>query len=342
MKGSRTGLIVIGALALAALVLAVLGPKLVSKREEGPNRRPERPSSSSLTAKGMVESADEAEIGSRVAGSIVKIGVQEGDRVRRGQLLVSLDSGTVEAKIQEAEARKREAQAELGELEAGSRSEDVESARARMRRAEDVYRFAEDRFQRQERLYRKDAVTLVERNRAEEELKVAGEELREARANLEKLLKGERKERVERARAAVMQGTADGEYYRSLLRDYAITSPIDGIVAERLREPGEAVDVGTPILRLVDPAKTRIRAEIEESDVGKVSEGNPVEVTVDAYPGKIYRGKVSRVFSVVRKRALKNFDPMASFDINTQKIHINLDDFSGLQNGMSVTVKFLK
>ncbi len=342
MKGSRTGLIVIGALALAALVLAVLGPKLVSKREEGPNRRQERSSSSSLTAKGMVESADEAEIGSRVAGSIAKIGVQEGDRVKRGQLLVSLESGTVEAKIQEAEARKREAQAELRELEAGSRSEDVESARARMKRAEDVYRFAEDRFQRQERLYRKDAVTLLERNRAEEELKVAGEELREARANLEKLIKGERKERVERARAAVVQSTADGEYYRSLLRDYAITSPIDGIVAERLKEPGEAVDVGTPILRLVDPAKTRIRAEIEESDVGKVSEGDPVEVTVDAYPGKIYRGKVSRVFSVVRKRALKNFDPMASFDINTQKIHINLDDFSGLQNGMSVTVKFLK
>ena len=127
-----------------------------------------------------------------------------------------------------------------------------------------------------------------------------------------------------------------------MLRDYAITSPIDGIVAERLREPGEAVDRGTPILRLVDPAKTRIRAEIEESDVGKVSEGDPVEVTVDAYPGKIYRGRVSRVFSVVRKRALKNFDPMASFDINTQKIHINLDDFSGLQNGMTVTVKFTK
>lgn len=342
MKGNRTGIIVIGSLALAAIVLAVLGPMLVSKREEGPNRRADRPSSSFLTAKGMVESADEAEIGSRVAGSIVKIGVREGEQVRRGQLLVSLDNGTVEAKIQEAEARKREAQAELREFEAGSRSEDVESARARMQRAEDVCRFAEDRFQRQERLYRKDAVTLLERNRAEEELKVAREELREARANLDKLLKGEREERVERARAAVAQSTADGEYYRSLLRDYAITSPIDGIVAERLREPGEAVDIGTPILRLVDPAKTRIRAEIEESDVGKVSEGDPVEVTVDAYPGKIYRGRVSRVFSVVRKRALKNFDPMASFDINTQKIHINLDDFSELKNGMTVTVKFTK
>lgn len=342
MKGSRTGLIVIGVLAVAAIVLAVLGPMIVSKQDKGTNRRDAQPSVSTITAKGMVESADEVEIGSRVAGSIERIGAREGEEVRRGQLLVSLDSGTVMARIDEAAARQREAEANLRELEAGYRPEEVESARARVQRAEEVLRFAEDRFQRQERLYRKEATTLMERNRADEELKVAGQELRDARATLARLSKGERQERVERARAAVVRSSAESNYYRSLLKDYAIVSPIDGVVAERLREPGEAVDVGTPILRLVNPAETRIRAEIEETDVGKVVEGQAAEVTVDAYPGKVYHGKVARVFPVVRKRALKNFDPMASFDINTQKIHIRLDDFSGLKNGMSVTVKFIK
>ena len=64
-------------------------------------------------------------------------------------------------------------------------------------------------------------------------------------------------------------------------------------------------------------------------------------MTVEAFRNKVFRGKVSKVFAVVHKKTQKSFDPMASFDINTQKIFIRLDEYTGLRNGMTATVRFM-
>jgi multidrug resistance efflux pump len=236
----------------------------------------------------------------------------------------------------------REARSGLQRMKNGYRAEDVAMAEARVRQLEAVYRQAEDEFSRLERLYHKEAATLVVRNRAEEQMQVAAEDLAGARLNLGKLQKGERTEDIEAARAALARQTADLHYYQALLADYNITSPIDGIVAVRLKEPGESVDVGTPLLKVFNPARLRIRAELEETDVGKVEVGEIAEMTSDAFPGRVFRGRVDQVFPDVRKKLQKTFDPMASFDINTQALHISLEDFGGLKNGMTVTVSFLK
>lgn len=74
--------------------------------------------------------------------------------------------------------------------------------------------------------------------------------------------------------------------------------------------------------------------------MGRVTVGQLVEVTVEAFRDKIFNGKVIKVFPVVHKKTQKSFDPMASFDINTQKIHIQLDEYPGLKNGMTTTVRF--
>lgn len=341
MKSSRTGILVIALLACLALVLAVVGPMALRKevKKEGTSARIK---TDGINARGVVESEEEVVVGSQIAGIIRKLTVAEGDRVKAGGTVAFLDAEKAAAKIAQAEASGREAKARLQELLAGKRPEDREMAQNRVSRAETVYRQALDEFERQDRLLKKEATTLIERNRAEERMKVASEELNEAKTNFTKLQRGERREEIDQARAKAAQAEAEVAYYRALRGDYAITSPINGIVTERIKRTGEAVDVGTPVLKLINPDRLRVRAELEESDVGKVGEGDSVEVTSDAFPGKIFKGKVSKVFPYVQKREQKTFDPMASFDINTQKIYIRLDDFSGLANGMTTTVKFRK
>lgn len=341
MKSSRTGILVIISLACLAVVLAIVGP-MAFRKDFGKRDGSARMATKSINARGVVESEEEVVVGSQTAGVIRKLHVAEGERVRAGGTVALLDGDKVAAKITEAEASGRETQARVNELLAGKRPEDREMAQNRVSRAETVFHQAKDEFERQDRLIKKEATTLVERNRAEERMKVAAEELNEARTNLTKLQRGERQEDIDQARAKAAQAEAEVKYYRALLGDYVITSPIDGIVVERIKRAGEAVDVGTPVLKLINPDKLRIRAELEESDVGKVHDGEAVEVTCDAFPGKVFRGKVTKVFPYVQKREQKTFDPMASFDINTQKIHVRLDDFSGLTNGMTVTVKFLR
>jgi multidrug resistance efflux pump len=339
MKNSRFGIMVIVGLVGLAVIIALFGPLLVRKRE---GTKDAGTPGAMVTSKGIVESEEETELRSLVSGPVREMRVDEGDAVKRGDTLAIIDSAKISAKIAEAEAGVGEAGARLRQMEAGFRSEDVAMARERAGRAEAVYLRTSDEYRRQERLYQKDAVTLLERDRAEERMKVASAEWNEAKSSLRKFRKGERREDVDAARAALSRGSAEVAYYRALLADHTITSPINGVVTERIKKRGEMVDVGTPILRLINPDRMRIRAEVDETDAGKVKPGMKVEVVVDSSTGKTYRGGVTRVLPYVKRKAQKTFDPMASYDINTEQVYIRLDSFEGLKSGMTVTVRFLK
>jgi multidrug resistance efflux pump len=332
----------ISTLVIGAVALALFGPLIFRKKVNKSVTYVQQTADAAITSKGVVESEDEVQLGSQVAGIIREIRAKEGDPVRKGQPLVILDSGKASARVKQAEAQERESRERLMELEKGPRPEDIDIARDRAKRAEIVYNQAKDEFQRQDRLYRKDATTQIERDRAQERMKTETEELKSAGSNLQKLLKGERGEQIEQARAEVARNSADKNYSQELLKEYIVSSPIDGVVSARQKEAGEIVDIGTPLMKLINPKKMRIRAEIEETDVGKVKDGQAVGITTDAYRGKVYSGKVYKIFPDVKKKAQKTFDPMASFDVNTQQIYIRLDDFTGLKDGMTVTVRYLK
>lgn len=295
-----------------------------------------------ITAKGVVESEEEIEINSQVDGRILEIRGEEGKIVKKDQPLVILDNEKILAKIRVVEAMFREAKARLNEIESGSRAEDVEMAKSRVRRAEVVYEKAKEDYEREERLYQKNGTTLIELNRAKERMNVMFEELNESKNYLRKLESGARKEEINQVRATVERFASDLKYHQLMLKDYTICSPIDGMVIERFKDANEIVNIGSPILKLINLEKLRVRAELEESDIGKVVEGQLVEIESEAFKEKKIKGRVYKVIQSVKRKAQKTFDPLAAYDINTQDIYIKLDDFSGLKNGMSVTVRFMK
>ncbi len=342
MKNNLFGILLISALIVIAIGLAVLGPMLFRQKIPKESPTSEQTKGSFLAAKGIVESEEEVQINSLVKGKITQMTVDEGDMVTKGESLVTLDKSTLMARINAAGAALDEAKAHLKELERGYRTEDIEMAKSRFSSAEATYMNAQDEYERQKRLYDKNATTVVELDRAEEKMKVAAQGLNESRAALQKFQKGARAEEIESARATVRKATAELEYNKALLPDYTISAPINGVVAERFKDDNETVDVGTPILKLINPQKLRIRAELEETDVGKVTNGQDVEIQAEAYKNKEFHGKVYKVFSVVRRKAQRSFDPAASFDINTQGIYVRLDDFTGLKDGMTVTVRFIR
>lgn len=334
----RRMIMVLAAVAAGALLLALLGPLLT-----GRDRQPEQPArqqTSGVTAKGMVESSEEVTLSSQVKGVVQRVAVSAGDTVTKGQLLLEFDRRKVDAQLQQARAAVAAAEARLAEVTTGFRTEDVAVAQHGRQRAEAVHREARDEFERLRRLQAHDAATLVEVNRAEERLRVAEAQLREADATQRKYRSGSRSEEVRLARAEHARAVADLRYSESVAADYRVTAPIAGVVAERHKDPGESADTDTPLFRLVNPALTRIRAELEETEVGKVRAGQQAEVTADAYPGKTFAGQVTKVFPVVQRKSMKSFDPMATIDINTQEIHVALKDASAFKNGMTVTVRF--
>lgn len=338
MKSGRLGITLIGGLIALALLLAVLGPKLVERKPAPPGNGQE--AVVSVTAKGVLESADDVELTSQIKSTVKQVLVAEGEKVAKGQLLMEFDSAKVAAQRKQAVAAISSAEARYRESLTGFRAEDIAMATSAKDRATAVFNQARDDYERQRRLFDRGATTQVDLNLAEERMRIAAGELAGAEANAAKHAKGARNEEKEQTRAEVAKVRADLQYIDGLLRDYSVFAPVAGIVAERHKDAGEGVDIGSPLMRIIDPASMRIRAELEETEIGRVREGQPVEATVDAFPNKTFKGRVTKAFPIVQKKTQKSFDPTATFDINTQKIHIALDDYSGLKNGMTVTVRF--
>jgi multidrug resistance efflux pump len=340
MKNNRFAIFLLMGLLAVSLILALFSPGIIQKKNATAQHAETK--HMFITAKGIVESEERIDASSQVSSTISALLVKEGDQVKAGTPLVRFDDSKIQTKVKMAESSYFEAKSRLKELETGYRSEDVEMAKSRMQSADAQYMEARDEFERQKRLYEKDATTLVELRKAEEQFKRASAEFDESKTNMQKLKKGVRAEEIEQAKSSAEKADSELRYYQASLKDYTLTSPFNGVVTEKFKHAGESVDVGTPVLELVNPDKLRIRAELEETDVGKVKEGQSIEVTTDAYKEKIYNGTVYKVLPNVKRKSQRTFDPMASFDINTQVILIKLQDFSGLRNNMTVTVRFLQ
>ena len=340
MKNTRLGIVIIGGLVILAALLAIVGPKLVGKTAEQAPKAAGFPRPAGVTARGVVETAQDVELSSQLKAIVSRVLVEEGAPVHKGDLLLEFDQSKIDAQRQQARAALAAAESRYREAVAGYRSEDTTVVSSSRERAKAIYDRAKDEYGRQQRLFDKGAATRVDLNQAQERLKIAESDLAGANANLSKQHAGVRSEALDQARADLERARADLQLVDSTLKDYRVYAPISGIVIERHKVKGEGADIGTPLFHLVNPATFRIRAELEETDIGRVTEGQPAEVTVEAFTDKVYHGKVSRVFPVVHKKTQKSFDPMASFDINTQKIQISLDDYSGLRDGMSTTVRF--
>jgi RND family efflux transporter MFP subunit len=285
----RFKVLIILIIVLIGIAIAYFWPLILRERVRG--KTPivqEVPVRRVATAKGVVESTDEAEISSKVAGLIQRIMVSENENVKKGQTLVILDKSEVEAQIKEAEALTIKANAN----------------------------YEKDRinYERYERLYKNNAVTLDELEDLRRKLKSSEGELLEAEAQL--------------------------EYAKAILRNYILHSPINGIVTEKHLEIGEIAREGLPILSIVNTDKLRIKAELDETDVGKVHVGQKVEVFVDAYSERIYKGYVEKISADVKRKSVRTFDPVAWMDINSQEITIKLDSFDGLKIGMTVDARF--
>jgi multidrug resistance efflux pump len=339
MKNNRIGIFLITALIALSIGLAILGPMLFRKQATSAPKETQPAKSASVVARGAVESEDEADIMSRVSGTIVEMLVSEGDAIKKGQPLVVFEKERITAKLKTAEAELLQARIRLRELKTGSRAEDVEMAKSNVARNKAVYEQERDDYERLKRLFSKNAAASIDLERAKEKMNVSLQDLKGSEANLKKLRRGPRKEEIEQAEAMVERAQSEVDYNKALLEDCTIYAPMDGVVQDRFKNAQETVDVNTPLLKIINDQKLRVRAEVEESDLGKVSVGQHAEVTTEM-KDKTYNGTVYKVSPVVNRRVQRTFDPMAAFDINTQTIYIRLDDYSGVRSGMSVTVRF--
>jgi len=226
---------------------------------------------------------------------IDKILVQEGDRVRAGQLLVTLHDERMKAEVAAAQAQLAARRAALTRLQSGSRPEEVAQARANVAAAEARLLDAQHTFDRTRDLHAKKSVSQQALDDAQAQLVTARAELKVAEQSLELAVQGPRAEDIEEASAMLNASEAQLALSQEVLNDTRLYAPADGVIRNRILEPGDMASPLKPVLTLAMMNPVWVRTYAPETELGRLAPGMRAEITTDSYPGKTYDGWIGFV-----------------------------------------------
>ncbi len=257
-----------------------------------------------LTAGGYVVAHHTIQVSSKVIGKVAWVGVEKGDPVKEGQVLVRLEDSEYRAQREQARANLAVAQARLKELETGSRPQEIDAARAAMEQASANAHNAQANLKRTEGLAQQGIAPQQQLDNARTQYEVSQAQLESARKNYELVKIGPRVEQIEYARAQVAQARAAVDYAQTMLDSTRIRAPVTGTVLERLVEKGEMVTTMTfggtggakaSVVSLADLNDLQVELDINQNDFPKIMPNQECSVTADAYPDRIYRGVVAEI-----------------------------------------------
>ncbi|RMG27693.1 MAG: HlyD family efflux transporter periplasmic adaptor subunit [Gammaproteobacteria bacterium] len=281
----------------------------------------------------------EVRLAFRLVERVREVRVEEGDRVRPGELLARLDDEAERARVAEAEARLEAARQRLARLEAGSRPEEIARGRAELAEARAQARAAQDTLHRLRRLRAKKLVSPEDVENARALAAAAAARVRAAQAALRLLEEGPRKEDIAAARAEVAAREAALRLARKQLAETRLLAPVAGIVRRRLLEPGDMASPQVPALTLARVNPVWARVYVPEPLLGRVVPGLRAEIVTDSAPDHPYPGWVGYV-SPTAEFTPKNVETpelRTRLVYETRVFACNPD--GGLRLGMPVTVR---
>lgn len=221
-----------------------------------------------------------------------QIYVEEGDRVTEGQLLATLHQQRVLAEFAVAEAKVDAQNAVVSRLESGSRPEEISQARANVAAAKAKLADAKITFERTKQLLEKKVIPHQSLDDTKASLDTAQANLRVAEETLALLIKGPRQEDIEEAKAILKANEAELSLAREILNDTELYAPDDGIIRDRIHEPGDMITPQTPVFTLALTNPVWVRTYASETVLGRLFLGMTARISTDSYPGKTYQGWV--------------------------------------------------
>ncbi len=285
---------------------------------------------------GQVMPNREVEIKCKASGEIIKLTVDVSDRVSIGDLLLQLDPEKEERLVQQNEvnlaiskARLRKAQFELKIAIEGLKNE-TKRARSALKSIQVKTVEAKARLTRKIQLNQQKLSPPEELERARSLSAQAEADLKMAEARISDLKIREHQINVKRedvriAEAQVKANKLSLSNAAERLRDTTVLAPIDGVVAERLVQPGQIISSGinnvsggTRVLSLLDLSKVFVRAQVDESDIAKIKEGQYASISLDAHPGRQFKGIIRRV--AIKGKIESN---VVSFEVRIEVISKN-------------------
>lgn len=231
---------------------------------------------------------------------IAEVLVDEGTKVKAGQVLARLDTGRLLPRVAQAEARAAAQREVLRMLRNGARPEEIAQARAALAAAQAEAANAKSQLERLRSISEESEGRAI--SPQDLEAAIAAARMSEAQAEssrkaLELTLAGPRQEEIDQAKAQLDAAEADLALLKRQLADAELVAPTDGVIRNRLMEPGELATPQRPVFAIAITTPKWVRAYLSEVELSRVELGAPARITMDSAPNDPLEGKVGFISS---------------------------------------------
>jgi ABC exporter DevB family membrane fusion protein len=333
------------ALLVAAGVVLLTGSLLLAARrsasvasETASARTPEI---TLVAGPGRVEPhSEDIKIGSELSGRLKRVNVEEGDVVRRGQVLAELENDDYRAQVESARANVVARDAMLRKVVNGARRQERDEAWSSVNEAKAVLENAQSEARRHQALYNAGVVSREEMERFSREGDVAQAKYQAAVQQHSLVDDHAREEDRSLAQANLQLAQAQLQEAQARYEKTFIRSPIDGTVLRKHHRSGESVSnsstVPDPVVTVGDQKVQVVRVDVDETEVSKVRVGQKAYVTADAYGKKQFWGHVIRVGQLLGPKNVRTGEPTEKVDTKILETLVELDAGSQLPDGLRV------
>jgi len=294
-----------------------------------------------IAAAGRVEpGSEDIKLASELSGKLKAMLVEEGDHVQRAQVLAELENSDYRAQVESAAAEVKQREAELRKVINGARTQERREALSTVEEARAVMNNAEADMVRRQKLFAAGVIAREEEDRYVKDYEVAKARYEEMSHHHDLVAADAREEDRAMAEANLQLAKARLDESRAVLEKTYIRAPIDGTVLRKYHRAGESVSNSSsnpdPIFTIGDKRALRVRMDVDEADVSKLSLGQSAYVTADAYGNKRFPGRVVRIGQELGRKNVRTDEPTERVDNKILETLVELDNGVDLPVGLRV------
>ena len=290
---------------------------------------------------GTVVAMDTVNLSPKATGQLEVLLVEQGDTVQAGQLLAQMDTGSLQAELEQRQAQVDQADADYAKTVAGNRQEAIRRAEAQVAAAQSQMELATTQLSRFQALADQGAISQNDLDQYSNEARNAAATLQEAQEQLAETASGSRSEDIAATAAAVAAARAQVAITQTQLDDANILAPFDGVVTQTYATVGAIVTPTTSASATASATSSSILAlssglevevDVSEANIGQVAVGQAVEILADAFPHQPFEGVVKRIA------------PEAVIENNVTTFQVVVELVTGLdelRSGMTVDAIFV-
>jgi len=342
----RISIGLVGLCLIGLLVRVLTSSPSVSAMHVTPAEKRADADSVVVACPGRVEGRTETiEVGAATDGVVQSVHVREGETVEQGTVLAEIGCSDLGSALSVAQAEAESVKQAREHLLRGSRPEEREAAAQKTEAARAVVEHTSAELDRATQLTDAAAISKAAYDQAKRDHDVAEAQLKEASRNEELVDAGPTTEDVAKADADLRAAEDRIKLAQEKIGKCTVVAPVRGTILRVDLREGESFSTVAPhpLFAIADLSGRRVRAEVDERDIGKIRVGQKAISTSEAYPGRRFSGTLERIASIMGRKTVQTGNPADKSDRDILEALIDLQpDAAALPMGLRVTVQFVK